>query len=145
MKRTLRAGAAIHGTTVRHGARLLGLISVLSVLLTAPGCGGGGGSTGSPPANPIPAGVGSATLSWEKPATNQDGTPLTDLAGYQIYYSQTTPVTTADSQLISVLNPNQISYVVAGLAPGTYHFAVTAVNLQGSESPMSNEAIKTVD
>ncbi len=144
MKQTLRAGAAIHGTTVRHGARLLGLISVLSVLLTAPGCGGGGGGTGSDPASPIPAGVGSATLSWEKPTTNVDGSPLTDLAGYQIYYSQTAPLTTDTSQVASVLNPNQTSYALENLSRGTYHFAVAAVNLQGTESPRSNEAIKTI-
>jgi hypothetical protein len=101
------------------------------------GCGEGGVSD--------LVGVNSATLTWEKPTTNQDGSPLTDLAGYQIYYGQTTPVTTDNSQLILVLNPNQISYVVANLAPGTYHFTVTAVNLQGSESTMANEVIKTID
>src|SRR4030042_1896878 len=35
--------------------------------------------------------VGSAfavdfTLSWDAPTTNADGTPLTDLAGYKVYY-----------------------------------------------------------
>ncbi len=141
MTRTLRKTAAINATTVRRGVRLLSLIALL---LAASGCGGGGGSTGSPPANPIPTGVGSATLSWEKPTTNQDGTVLTDLAGYQIYYSQTTPVTSANSQSIPVLNPNQTSHVLADLAPGTYHFAVTSVTLQGSESSMSNEVLKTI-
>jgi len=108
------------------------------------GCGEGGVS-GSDPANSIPVGVNSATLSWEKPTTNEDGSLITDLAGYQIYYGQTTPVTTDNSQLISVLNPNQTSYVVADLALGTYHFTVAAINLQGSESTMSNEVIKTID
>lgn len=101
------------------------------------GCGKGGVSDSS-------VGVNSATLSWEKPTNNQDGSPLTDLAGYQIYYGQTTPVTTDNSQSISVLDPNQTSYVVADPAPGTYHFAVTAINLQGSESPMSNEVSKAI-
>ncbi|MEW6586171.1 MAG: hypothetical protein AB1442_11250, partial [Nitrospirota bacterium] len=26
------------------------------------------------------------TLSWQAPATNEDGTPLTDLAGCKVYY-----------------------------------------------------------
>ena len=26
------------------------------------------------------------TLSWDPPTTNADGTPLTDLAGYKVYY-----------------------------------------------------------
>ncbi len=30
--------------------------------------------------------AGDATLSWDPPTTNADGTPLTDLAGYRIYY-----------------------------------------------------------
>jgi hypothetical protein len=29
---------------------------------------------------------GQATLSWDPPTTNVDGTPLTDLAGYKVYY-----------------------------------------------------------
>ena len=107
------------------------------------GCGEGGVS-GSDPANSIPVGVNSASLSWEKPTTNEDGSLITDLAGYQIYFAQATPVTTANSEAISVLSPNQTSYVVADLAPGTYYFTVTAVNLQRSESAMSNEATKTI-
>lgn len=86
-----------------------------------------------------PLDVNSASLSWEKPTTNEDGSPMTDLARYEIYYSQTTPATTYNSQLASVLNPNQTSYLVADLAPGTYYFTVTAVNLVGNESDLSNE------
>jgi hypothetical protein len=111
--------------------------SALVLALTA-GCGGGGGGSDSSVA------AGSAALSWEKPTTNDDGSPMTNLAGYQIYYSQRTPVTTDNSQSASVLNPNKTSYVVADLTPGTYYFTVTAVNLQGGESRMSNEAVKTI-
>lgn len=115
------------------------LVCSVLVLILATGCGGGTGSE-----DPISAGADSATLSWAKPATNEDGSPMTDLAGYQIYYGQTTPVTTDNSQLISVLSPNQTFYLVANLAPGTYYFTVTAVNLQGGQSTMSNEATKTI-
>jgi hypothetical protein len=69
---------------------------------------------------------------------------MTNLAGYQVYYAEETPVTLANSQTVSVLNPNQTSFQVGHLAPGTYYFTVTAVNLQGAESSMSNEAIKTI-
>jgi len=34
--------------------------------------------------------AGSALLSWNAPSTNEDGTPLTDLAGYKIYYGTAT-------------------------------------------------------
>ena len=30
----------------------------------------------------------SVTLSWDSPTTNEDGTPLTDLGGYRVYYGQ---------------------------------------------------------
>ena len=30
--------------------------------------------------------VGSATLSWTPPTQNMDGTPLTNLAGYRVYW-----------------------------------------------------------
>ncbi len=32
--------------------------------------------------------AGQAILSWTAPTTNEDGTPLTDLAGYKLYYSK---------------------------------------------------------
>jgi hypothetical protein len=69
---------------------------------------------------------------------------MTNLAGYQVYFAQETPVTLANSQSVAVLNPNQTSFELDHLTPGTYYFTVTAVNLQGAESSMSNEAIKTI-
>ncbi len=138
MKRTSGMSAVIHGTTLGHGVRLLGLISIL---LAATGCGGGAGTD---PMNSGPAGTGVAGLSWAKPTTNDDGSPMTNLAGYQVYFAQGTPVTLANSQSVAVLNPNQTSFELDQLAPGTYYFTVTAVNLQGAESSMSNEAIKTI-
>ena len=33
--------------------------------------------------------AGDATLAWDPPTTNADGSPLTDLAGYKIYYVTT--------------------------------------------------------
>lgn len=86
-------------------------------------------------------GAGSATLSWTAPTENTDGTPITGLAGYHIYYgtsegSMSTTVTVADA--------SEISYVVGGLAPGTYYFAVVAYNSAGADSAQSNIASKTI-
>src|ERR1700686_4746433 len=60
------------------------------------GCGGGASSsTGSsppvtsqsPPPAPAPTPtVGAAALSWTAPDQNTDGSTLTNLAGYRIYY-----------------------------------------------------------
>ncbi|HZX49313.1 MAG TPA: fibronectin type III domain-containing protein, partial [Nitrospirota bacterium] len=33
--------------------------------------------------------AGQAILTWDPPTTNSDGSPLTDLAGYKVYYGPT--------------------------------------------------------
>lgn len=82
------------------------------------------------------------TLSWTPPTQNTDGTPLTDLAGYKIYQGTTSgtyPV------VYDVPNPGVVSYIVEGLADGTYYFAATAYNTSGIESDYSNEVAKVVE
>jgi hypothetical protein len=88
-----------------------------------------------------PPATGSATLSWTEPTQNIDGTPIIGLAGYHIYYGTSASAMTAT---ITVASPTQTSYVVSGLAPGTYYFAVVAYNSAGVDSPESNVASKTI-
>jgi len=84
---------------------------------------------------------GAATLSWTQPTQNIDGSPITDLAGYHIYYgtNESNP-----SQTITVTGATATTYVVGGLAPGTYYFTVVAYNAAGIDSPNSNVAVKTI-
>lgn len=84
---------------------------------------------------------GTATLSWTPPTQNADGSSLTNLAGYRIYYG-----TSANSltQQIEVANPGISTYVVSGLTRGTYYFAVRAYNTAGAESTSSNVASKAI-
>jgi len=85
--------------------------------------------------------VGSATLSWGAPTTNENGTEITSLAGYHIYYG------TDESSLktmITISSPTVTTYVVNGLSPGTYYFAVVAYNSMGVDSSESNIARKTI-
>jgi Fibronectin type III domain len=114
---------------------------VLSFL--AIGCGGGGGgSGGSEVAQTIPpATVGSAELSWMPPTENTDGSVLTDLAGYEIQYGRTS---TELSETISLTNPSLNRYLVENLSPGTWYFALTAINSQGVHSVFSSVASKTI-
>ena len=88
-----------------------------------------------------PPATGSATLSWTEPTENTDGTPITGLAGYHIYYGTSTSAMTTT---ITVASATETSYVVSGLAPGTYYFAVVAYNAAGVDSPESNVASKTI-
>lgn len=90
------------------------------------------------PASPA---TGSASLSWSVPTQNTDGTPLTDLAGYHIYYGTSAGAWTST---ITVLSATETSYVVSGLASGTYYFTIVAFNTAGDDSPQSNVASKTI-
>jgi hypothetical protein len=85
--------------------------------------------------------TGSALLSWTPPTTNTDGSPLTNLAGYKIYWG-TQQGTYPNSATLN--NPGLATYVVEGLAPGTYFFVATAVNTLGAESSFSGVASKTI-
>ena len=72
--------------------------------------------------NVVATATGSATLSWTPPTANTDGTALTDLAGYKIYWG-----TSAGNYPNSVVvdNPGLTSYVVEQLTPATWYFATT--------------------
>lgn len=84
----------------------------------------------SPPTPPSPPAVtGSALLSWTAPTLNVDGSPLTDLAGFRIYYG----LTTLD-RVITIANPATTSYTVPGLTAGSWNFALTAFTVAGAES-----------
>ncbi len=83
----------------------------------------------------------SATLSWAAPTQNTDGTTLTNLAGFRIYYGTSA---SALNQTIQVANPSVSTYVLDGLTPTTYYFAVRAYTSAGTESANSNVASKTL-
>ena len=85
--------------------------------------------------------TGSATLRWTPPTMNEDGSPLTDLRGYRVYYG------TNSTDLRTVLelpNPGLTTAVVENLAPATWYFAVRAYNAASVESASSNIASKTI-
>jgi hypothetical protein len=85
--------------------------------------------------------TGSATLSWTPPAQNTDGSTLTNLAGYRVYWSR---VQGNFPNSVTLDNPGLTSYVVDQLTPGPWYFVVTALNDRGAESPYSNVASKMV-
>ena len=87
------------------------------------------------------AAAGTADVSWTPPTTNTDGSTLTDLAGYNIYYG-TNP--NALNQKVQVTNVGVTNYVINGLTTGTWYFAVTAYTSTGTESSLSNVASKTI-
>ena len=85
--------------------------------------------------------LGSVTLNWTPPTENDDGTALTDLAGYKIYWG-TTPGNYTNSVTI---DGGLTTYVVENLAPGTYEFVATSFNTSGVEGGYSNSATKVLN
>jgi hypothetical protein len=85
--------------------------------------------------------TGSATLTWLPPTTNTNGTPLTNLAGYKVYWGTSQGNYTSS---VTIMNPGLATYVVGNLTPNTYYFTVTALNSAGTESVFSNVASKVV-
>lgn len=88
-----------------------------------------------------PLAAGSATLSWTAPTKNMDGSPITGLAGYHVYYGMDPNNLT---HTVNVAGAASTRYVVKGLSAGTYYFAVSAYNAMGRESVKSNVASKTI-
>ena len=95
------------------------------------------------PEPPTDTDYGEVSLTWTPPTQNDDGTPLTDLAGYTIYYGAADggPYPTA----ILVVDELATAYTVTGLVEGTYYFVMTAYNSENLESIWSNQATKIVE
>jgi hypothetical protein len=86
--------------------------------------------------------TGSVTVSWQPPTANTDGSNLSNLAGYKIYYGTSSG---ALNQSISIANPGVTSTVVDNLTSGTWYFAVSAYTTGGLESDKSGVGSKDVN
>ena len=84
--------------------------------------------------------TGVATLSWMPPIENTDGSQLTDLAGYVIYYGKTIDSLT---ESVSINNPGLTSYTIENLDSNTmYYYTITSINnsnIQSGYSSISNK------
>ena len=125
------------------------IFSIISFsLFSCGGCGGcGGGGSSSSNGN---GSSHSATLTYDAPTTNVDGTQLTDLSGYKVYYGTSPRNYTILIDVGSALCQNiggktECTYTVESLISGTYYFAVTAYDTEGDMSVYSNEVSKTID
>jgi hypothetical protein len=103
----------------------------------------GSGSTSSSSSSSTPPAKSSdsVTINWTPPTENTNGSPLTNLAGYDIHYGTSSGSLT---KKISISNPGIATYVVSNLTAGKYYFAVAAVNSAGTESPLSAQVSATV-
>ena len=106
-------------------------------------CSGPGG-TASNTANVtiVVSNSGTALLSWVPPTENTDGSPLTDLAGYKIYYG----TSSGDyPNVVTIDNPGLTSFLVENLGTATWYFVMTSFNTSDIESDYSFEVSKTIN
>lgn len=79
-------------------------------------------------------------LRWQAPRENVDGTPLTDLAGYVIYWGTSSRNYTGSH----TINSPTATEWEATMAAGSYYFAMTAFDAENNESGYSNEVLKII-
>jgi hypothetical protein len=84
-------------------------------------------------------------LSWSIPTQNDDGSPLTDLAGYRIYYGLDGTVMFPDQMVeIPVAQTEAYTLELTVAAPTTYYFRITAYDTSGNESEPSERVSKEI-
>jgi hypothetical protein len=86
-------------------------------------------------------GTNSVTLSWAAPSENSNGTALTNLAGYRIYYGTSASALT---QTVTISSIGVTTHVLSNLNSQTYYFGVMAYNTAGIESKLSSVVSKTL-
>ena len=126
-------------------------LALMVATLTVAACDGGGTSQSAAPtsatsaSSPVtsntPPRVLNATLSWVAPDQNTDGSPLTNLAGYRIYYGTQAGDLT---QVIDIPTVGITEYVVDNLTVGTYYFSIRAYTSTGVESALSDIVSATI-
>jgi hypothetical protein len=84
--------------------------------------------------------------SWTPPTTNEDGSPLVDLAKYRLYYgrssrgSATEPSAFTYDVTVDIHDAGATSYSMPVPTPaGRYYFSLTAIDTSGNESVFSEE------
>ena len=136
--------------TIRFVERATGRWACVALLLLVsttllPGCGGGSGTSGTDASpgsgSPPPATQGKVTLNWARPTSNEDGSILNDLAGYKVYYGQTSY---ALDSVVDVHGSSLTSVEIGGLASGTWYFAIASYNSSGVESMKSGVVSTTL-
>lgn len=142
-------------------------ICCLAFITTA--CGGGGGSGGSnsgsssgtsssaapsqspstsspTPSTPSTGTSYSINLSWTRPTTRTDGSPLSAdaIAAYRLFYTRDGSAASEDTVVV-IDNGSATSTALTLAVAGTYTFSITAIDSNGSESALSNAASVTLN
>jgi hypothetical protein len=130
-----RRAVAVMRLSSSRASSLASITFALAASLSA--CGGD-----EPPdvADAVPQGA-SAILSWTAPSKNVDGSPLTPVAGYYIYYG-TSPG--ALNQVVQIKDPAVSSYEIKPSTPGIYYFSILAYTAAGERGAASASLAKVI-
>lgn len=121
----------------RRTLPLASLLSVASLVLLAIACRPSGPAERSVAGPEDGPGTVSVTLAWDAPTTDARGQPLEDLAAYRLYVGTESPLVRGAGSFVEV--GMATTFTLEDLAPGTYFFAVSALDESGNESELSNE------
>ena len=83
-----------------------------------------------------------AKLSWSPPTTRVNGTSLTpdEISSYRIYHS----TDDGGAEFVYDIDADENSFDLADLQSGDHYFAITAIDINGYESDLSNVASKQI-
>lgn len=93
--------------------------------------------------NAPPVTTSSVTISWTPPTQNTDGSTLTALAGYYIYYG-TSPSNLSSATRVQIAGTSMTSYTITDLTSGTWYFAMSAYDSSGNQSALTNSGSTTI-
>jgi len=103
---------------------------------------GGSVSDASSSSSSSAATADSVTLSWSAPTENTNGSALTNLSGYVIYYGTSA---SAMTQTIDVNTVGILTYVVDNLSAGTWYFQIVAVNAAAFRATPRSQSARASD
>lgn len=81
----------------------------------------------------------SVTLEWNAPTEDAQGDSLDDLDGYRIHYRDSSPANGPGATVVEVDDVTRAT--VDGVPAGAWRFGVTARDVSGNESALSNEVL----
>ncbi|MBS0377904.1 MAG: putative Ig domain-containing protein [Proteobacteria bacterium] len=84
---------------------------------------------------------GTATLDWTAVTLNTNGSALTNLAGYYVYYGTSQ---SNMNQTVKIANSTVTTYLVQNLSSGTWYFGVAAYTTTGVIGQVSNVGSKSI-
>ena len=82
--------------------------------------------------------VGSLTVSWQAPTENVDGSPVSGISNYRIHYGTQSGQYDDVAEVSGSATAHTLNVPV-----GNYYIAMTAIDLEGDESGLSNQVTLT--